>query len=309
VLVFILIKRLIHFFHAKQEQKRKKKLTQIISSCFLKKQSCELIKKVHTKTLLLEVLEIFNHRFNGDEWEVLKNDLSSKFLLPQARRWTHKLSWMKRNFSARVFALSPLKEDESLINALIDDESFLVSSIASYAALKLESPIGIRKSLLKIAKKEGYNHYFYADILSQGSNTVFQLISQICQKRDHLHLTCLEVLAMQTAQAPLKFLAKDLKSKDPELKQAALKVAIRNPQEEWLDIFCLNLSDENEEIRRLAAIGLKNYPSSKSLKALKRGLHDESWQVQLASAISLKVLNHLDLIEDKELKKYVQEFA
>lgn len=308
VFVFILVKRVSFFYYYRREDARRNKLSKIISSCLLKKESCELIEIVYTKKLLLEVLETFNHRFTGEEWDLLKNALSEKYLLPVARKWSRKSSWIKRNFAARAFALSPLKEDQHLINFMIDDESFLVSSIASLAAIKLESVSGIKKMLAKMTQTEGYYHYLYADILSQGSSRVFDLIFKICQKKDHLYLACLDVLSRQTAQASLKFLSSDLKSKDLELKTAALKVAVRNPQEQWLDVFCHEISSSDVEIRQLAAQGLANYQNSKSYKALKAGLEDESWQVKIASARGLKILDKLDLIQDKDLKKYVQEF-
>lgn len=308
VLVFILIKRISYFFSSRNEEKRKQKLSAIVSACFLKNEKCELIEKVYTSQLLLSVLESFNHRFNGEQWDLLKEGLSKKFLLPKARGWIKKGSWLKRNFAARVFALSPLKQDESLIVSMINDDSFLVASIAATAAIKLESIPGIKKILDKMAKKQGYYHYFYADILSQGSNTVFDIVADMGTQYNHLHLVCLEVLAMQTAQAPLAFLTKDLKSKDTNLKLAALKVAIRNPQKQWLDIFCQDLEDDNEHVRELAALGLGNYHKTQSYQALKEGLNDPSSQVKLASAKSLKALGKLDLISDKALKSYVQEF-
>lgn len=277
-------------------------------SCFMKKTKCELIVKIHTRKLLLEVLETCNLRFSGEDWDLLKRGLCETFLLPKARRLTKSLFWMRRNFAARVFALCPLKKDESLMVSMIDDPSFLVATIAAAASVKLESQIGVKKCLMRMSKVEGYYHYFYADILSQGSSEVFKTIAKICAKKDHLHLACLEVLALHTCPLELNFLTKDLRSKQMSVKLAALKVAARHPQTRWLDILCLDLEASAESVRQLAAGALGSYSLEKSFKALKKGLNDSCWSVKLASAKSLKKLDKLDLIDDKSLKLYVREF-
>lgn len=308
VFLFILVKRGIYFFSSRHDISRKKKLSDILSACLLKKEKCELIQKVHTKKLLLEVLETFNLRFSGEEWDLLKKTLCAKFLLPQARKWASKHAWIKRNLAARVFALSPLKQDEKQIIDLIDDNNFLVASIASSAGIKLQSAIGIRKILKKIAVSNGYEHFFYADLLSQGSSDIFNIIADTSSKNHKLHLALLDILALETTQIPLKFLSKDLKSHDVEIKKAALKVACRNPQDEWHEILLKDMQNECDDIRKLAADCLSNYPEKKSIKALVNGLFDENFNVKLASARSLKLLDKADLIKDQELKNYVLEF-
>jgi hypothetical protein len=308
VLLFILIKRVVYFFSSRQELYRKKKLSEVLSACFLKKQKCELIQKVHTKKLLLEVLEVFNHRFSGQEWDLLKQSLCERFLLKKARRFAKSYQWTKRNFAARVFALSPLKQDENIILELMEDQHFLVASIASCAAIKLSSEKGIIKALKKLSQAEGYERFFYADLLSQGSGDVFYVISSTSLKNYKLHLAVLDVLSLETSQVQLKFLLKDLKSHDENIKIAAFKVAFRNPHDEWEDIFIKDMNHDNEIIRKLSAECLSKYPSKASFHALSKGLLDKSVSVKLASAKSLKVLGKSDLIKDQSLKKYVLEF-
>lgn len=305
---FILFERTVSFITKKINQKKKQRLSQVVANCYENKQECHLIPKIYKKQLLLEVIEEYNHRFIGEDWELLKKGLVVKLLLPKARSRVKSFFWNKRNFSARVFALVPTYEDEDKILKLIDDPVFLVSSIAATAAIKLESEKGVLKILSLMHLKEGYSHYFFADILSQGSNKIFQMISNVIKRKDENQLACLEVLALQTGQVPLNFLQEILQSKEEKIKIAALKVAIRNMQQEYQELFCQFIEDKNDMIRALSASGLGKFKDQKSCNALKMAVSDPSWCVRLAAAKSLKELDMIDLIKDRELKQYVINF-
>ena len=154
----------------------------------------------------------------------------------------------------------------------------------------------------------GYAHYYYSDILSQGSNQVFSWVAEAAAKRDNLHLACLEVLAAKVVHVPTPFLEQDFKASDSNLRQAALKVAIRNPQNGSVEIFSKCLKDPDEQIRALGGMGLGNYPVEESYAALAKGAADASWKVRLECAKSLKKLGKVELLKDQKMVQYVTDY-
>lgn len=258
--------------------------------------------------ILLEVLEDYNRRLNGADWEAIKLSLSKEFLLPKMRNWVKSWFWIKRNFAARALALTPLPQDEPYILYLIDDSSFLVRSIAATAAVRLESEKGVIKTLRNMSREPGYAHYYYSDILSQGSTQVFSWVAEAAAKRDDLHLACLEVLAAKVAPVPTPFLEQDFKASNSSVRQAALRVAIRNPQKGSVEIFSNCLKDPDEQIRKLGGSGLGNYSVEESYEALLKGAADPSWKVRLECAKSLKKLGKIELLKDEKMIKYVTDY-
>jgi hypothetical protein len=308
VFFFILIKRLFYFFGSKHNIKIRKKISNLISISLEKKSDYTKFSKLHHRFILIEVLEEFNRRISGEEWDTLKDSLCKKLLLPKARHWAKSFFWIKRNYSARIFALCPLKEDEKLICKLIDDPSFLVSGIAAYSATLLESEKGIILTLKCMDRQKGYSYYFYADALSKGSPKVYEIISSMASKFNASHKSCLDVLSLKTSQVPLNFLNKDLRSKDSSIKIAALKVAACNPQEEFEDKLIKLSEDDDPTVRAYAVKGLANFSNRKSCKALQNAALDPEWSVTYLAARSLKSLGKSELIKDSKLKRYINEF-
>ena len=227
--------------------------------------------------------------------------------------------WIKRNFAARCFALEPLIEDEKSILSLIDDPIFLVRSLASHAAIQLDSKEGIMKTLLHMSQETGYAHYRYRDILLHGSKNAFLWIEEIAEKkkRTSIHLACLEVLAGTTITLPLPFLEDDLASKNSNVRLATLKVLNRHPQKNSEKILFKCLKDPEEDVRAEAAIGLENFSSEETLKQLKIALKDSSIKVRLQAGTTLKkfgevgreILMHQDEKQSRDIAKYVLEFC
>lgn len=238
---------------------------------------------------LLEFLETCNHRFQGDDWEQLKHAASQLYLLPKARQWARNVFWKKRSFASRSFALSPLSQDECHILKLMDDRKFLVRSTAALAAIRLESVEGVRKALLTMHQEPGYSHFFYRDLLVQGSNRVIaELI--VCGSNPLLHETCLDVLSAKTWGLVIPFLQHDVEADDPTIRCLALRVLIKNPLPNSAEIFLQALQDPEEEVRIEATQGLANFPSLGHLDALEKALSDPSWLVQIGAARALKNL-------------------
>lgn len=306
--MFILFKRLQSAISSKWKEKSEARVSQFLATC-VKSKSVVPKRGLFSPVSLLEGMERYDRRLKGKKWEEIKDALCKAHLLPRARRWAKSLFWRRRNFGVRVFALKPLPEDESLILTLIDDRYFLVRSIASLAAIRLESKKGVLKTLTNMSREPGYGKYYYSDLLSRGSFQVFLWIAEIAASNKRLHLICLEFFGMNLPTVPTPFLNADLKSEQPDIRKAALKLAIRNPQKGSIALFASCLKDSDEKIRSLGAVGLGNYAEKESYDTLREHSTDASWDVRFECAKSLQKLGRLDLIKDPEMTRYIKEFG
>lgn len=270
---------------------------------------------------LLSVMETFNHRLKGGEWEELKKAIAAHYLLPKARKRAKSWFWRKRNFAARVFSVMPLVQDQALILALIRDSVFLVRSIASIAAVELNLKEGVEQTLLYMAQEFRYARCFYRDILLQGSVQTFSTIADIASKsRDPaIHLASLELFAGNTVTCPLPILQQDLESPDAEIRRNAVKALIQNPLKESEKILLAHLKDPDEEVRAEAALGLSHFMHPQTFSILNNLLKDPSWKVKLKAATALKrmgnkgmaILKKQDRVENKlayEVARYAMDF-
>lgn len=260
--------------------------------------------------LLLEVLEEFSLSIRGDRFEEVKKEIASRRLLPLARKWVHSYFWLRRHFAARCFDLMPLAEDESLIIKLLDDSVFLVRSEAASAAIQLESQDGVTKVLKRMNVQSGYGRYLYADLLSNGSKKVLEILLSIGEQYIPASL---EVFSLKTV-GRIPFLETVLRSSDKRLRFWALKALIRNPipgDETW---FLQALEDPDPALRVCGAEGLGRSQSEPSVIALAKALKDAVWSVRLAAAKSLKQRGQTDLLSSqkeklaRETAQYVMEF-
>lgn len=265
--------------------------------------------------LLLSVMESYNHKLKGGEWEQLKREIGARYLLPLARKRVRSFSWKKRSFAARAFAMAPDLQDEPFILSLTDDPVFLVRSIASLAAISLDSKKGIDLTLQHMAKGEGYAQFFYRDILLQGSREVFAYLAEAALKSPDAatHISCLQVFAGKTVPFPLPFLEKDLRSDQPQILLWALKALVRNPTKDAPVHFLQALNHANPQIREMGAFGLKHWIQPDTLKALEEALKDPVWEVKLQAAASLKEMGEegmaiLKKLSENEVVRYALDF-
>lgn len=265
------------------------------------------------RILLLSVLESYNRRLKGEEWEALKRKIADRYLLQVARRKATSPFWHRRSFAARIFALVPLPEDEPLILRLLADPVFLVKSLAAVAAIALNSKKGIELTLQHMIEKTGYARCYYRDALLQGSTQTFAYMAEIAQKKPEIHAACLEILAGKTVACAIPFLEADLHSKDPTVALAALKALICNPLKNAKAIFLEALARPEEKIRVQAAVGLKLFIDPDVLQTLENTLSDPVWKVRLQAALSLTEMGPAGMAilqkqKEKEAAKYALDF-
>lgn len=272
-----------------------------VNKCLLeKKPYCETeqLKKCSGQKVILPVMESYNHRLRGGEWEELKIKIGDLYLLPTARRWTESRFWNRRNYSARCFALIPLQNDSERILKLLDDKVFLVRSIAAVAAVQLEERRMIYKILQHMSVVAGYANSFYNDILLQGSDKVFRSTAEIAlsEKDPQMHIACLKVLGCRTVNYPLPFLKEDLNSDNIAIRRAAIKVVAMNPQMDAEEILWKYLKDPSEDVRIEAISGMQFFVNDNTIAKLSEALKDESWSVRYQAANTLKKMGDKGLL-------------
>ncbi|MBF8263782.1 MAG: hypothetical protein HW387_1447 [Parachlamydiales bacterium] len=291
LITMVALHRLFYFFVHRISNQRKKRLSGYFFKCIEENRAFDAKsypgRRRWTKELL-EVLESFNDRFHGNEWEAIKRPVAEEYLLPTARKWARSIFWKKRNQAARSFVLCPTIEDEKNILRLMDDRTFLVHHKATIAAIELESQAGIRKALVAIRCKAGSSRVFYRDALIGASHAAAEKMIA-AGNEPALRLACLDVLSGKSWALPIPFLKTDLRSKNTALRRLAIRTLVRNPVADCIEILIDALKDQDEEVRCDAAKGLQIYSPLANLDCLIEALHDPSWFVRIEAARALKL--------------------
>lgn len=316
VVGLIAIHRLRTFFFQTKAKRRKKILTDYIFSLVEGKKEPSDIPypgKPSWDKQLLQVLESFDAKIKGVEWLKIRFLLAKEHLIPKAVRYAKKSSWIKRNFAARAFAMAPLEEHLQLIVALAKDKEFIVQGPASLALISTATDLGIHKALYAIAHEQGYERYFYEDLLLYKPDEVIQKVVEFAKDPD-LHKACLQVLAHKSWSIKIPFLKDDLTSVDPKMRRLGFAVLLNNEFEDREKHFQMGLMDADEEVIHLCLQGICNYPVEPVIPRLQELINHPSWKVRLAAARALKKAGeHLLQSQAGELAKeavqYVAEFG
>ncbi len=288
LLFIIILFRVMHFCFRKRRQRQAKELSDFVAHQ-IETKGATTPDKTYDIAALLAVLENYDHRLIGEDWERVKRSIALPLLLPRARKRWKSIFWYRRALAARSFALYAEKEDEPKILQLIDDPNFLVRGYAAKAAVRMESPAGVRKILEHMVNEFGYSYFFFRDTLAKGSKPVFQLVIDFAAD-PKIHAACLAVLATRCITLPIPFLQTDLVSRSLAMRFLALRVLIRNPTADCALLLRQCFQDVNEDLRAVAAEGLAVYPSEQNIALLQRALVDPSWKVRVAAGKALKTI-------------------
>ncbi len=286
----IISHRAYYFFKEKIDKNRKELLSIYLMDRIEKKELFDWKNypgKRRWRKAVLEVIEAFSRRFEGGDWVALRNAVSDALLLPKARDWALSPFWLRKNFSARVFALHAEKEDEKKILNLMNDRRFLIRSPASLAAIRLESNAGIERILYAISTEVGFAKFFYRDALLQGSKKVAEIIVELAAN-PLLHQAALDILGGKSWGGAIPFLKEDLGSDNPEIRLLALRVLIRNILPDSFPFFEKGAKDPDSKVRATAMEGLNLFPEEESVNLLVAGLSDPSWEVRVEAGKGLK---------------------
>lgn len=292
VLLLFLILIPVHRYYLAYRTKRKnndeKEISEILHKALDGNQPA--LKKFAGTLVLLSVLERFDHRLSGNPWNQVKDQVTTAYLLPYARKKTDSYFWVNRNFAARVFALTPLAADRKAICTLCHDPVFLVRSVAAIAICRMEDKKGILELISRMSKEKGYAFYFYRDLLVQSSNKDAEWVKEIArtEKNPGIHRVCLDILSERTFTEIPPYLKEDLQSQNTMIRLAATKILANNPKEAALPMLIKCLDDPHPEVRREAVSGLKHFPTPPVFKRLEEMMQDDNWLVRLRTAQVLK---------------------
>jgi hypothetical protein len=236
---------------------------------------------------LLEVIEEFDRRIEGEEWRALSKEMSAALLIDEARNRLRSLFWVERNFASRVFAITFFPEDEESILHLMNDPIFLVQAPAAIAAVRLESRKGIAKMLSEMSERQGFPIFFYRDALLQSSKNAVSILMELSSSPE-LHQAALDILSGKSWPIPIPFLEQDLESEDPKILLSALQVLLRNPLPDSLPYFIKAVRHPLEPIRLAGMKGFELFPSEETWELLEQLLKDPVWFVRIEAAKILK---------------------
>ena len=316
--LFLLADELLYSFSNKRKRRVEEKLTAILMQEMLLKTRTSPLRVPHhlnRADSLLIVLESFNHRFKGSDWDAIKEEILTHFLIPYAKKWAHSFFWEKRLFTARCAALSPKLIDKKIILSLLEDSLFLVRAKAYTAATEVADLDVVHFLIKTICKTQGYERYLYKDLLTSCSTAVFQHIEKIAAtaKDTQVYLMCLDLLSTRIFSIALFSLTELLQSTNREIRLAAVKILAHNTQKESYTILLSLIDDDNPLIRQHACYGLAGFPTEKSFHLLEQSLQDEKWPVRLQAAQSLRKMGeggvHILEQQTKESNTHSYEVA
>lgn len=309
-LIAVPLNRLYLFLKNRYIVSSKEKISKIIMDCLQKKEPFSIhlgLEKFKGQKVLLLVLEEFNKKFDWDDWIKLRDSITKNYLLPKARKLANSWFWINRNFAARTFVLTPLQHDKKIILKLVNDPVFLVRSIAAIAAAHLNDKECIREIIQKKSQAKGYAHFFYRDILLTTSQQGFVWITELAEeeKDPSFHLGCLQLLFNKSIIAIPNYLKNDIQSPNSEIRLAAVKILVNNPQADTSHLLAELLKDPVPEIRSEAASGLQYFPNPEIFMKLEESLNDPVWIVRLNVALTLKKMGPkgLEILRNQSKQK------
>lgn len=280
------------FFLQRERTAARKQISQILIKEVAEpsKSDVKLFEPYAGRVVLLKELESFSRRFKSEEWDKIRQQVAVNYLLPKARKLSHSLDWLERNFAARSFALAPLKIDIATILKLVDDPVFLVRSRAALAAHKIQDRDLIYKLIVHMSEEPGYAHYYFRDLLLELESTkVLEWIEEFGLKEEKrfTKIACLDLLSEKSHALTTPLLDEALASEDSLIRFYAIKVHAHNPQKESKNILLHAVRDPQEDIREEAVYGLQYQLGPEVIGVLKEALNDPSWKVKIGAVRSL----------------------
>lgn len=286
----VTVKSLQNKNNSLEKQKISRILINLIESKLTIEKAIDLLKTSSVEFILKQMQE-FDNRFTSEEWKKIRQSITEHYLLPAARELVNSSSWLQRNFAANCFALASNKKDKEYIFKLAGDPYFLVASVAAKAVLQLEMESGLLQILVTMGSAKGFAYCYYRDIILNYLNIKnYLLLQKIASeyKDEGVHLACLDLLATRRLSFSNPFLWADLKSTNPAVRAAALKIFVKYPQPSSYFLFVGSLEDPNPDIRVLGIRGLRFFLTAKVFDILTQSLFDGTWQVRLEAAKVLK---------------------
>lgn len=276
--------------------RQRKKLEQIFTDAILNQQILHIDHIAYSlrnyKNLLL-VIEMFDRDFLDTVWLETKKNLIEEYLIQRAEKLIQSSRWRKRQFGLRCYNMDPkraIKKD--VIGHLLNDDHYIIRILAATIMVHAEQKELLLAVLHRMIKESVMARYSYRDLLINSGELIFDWLEEIASQESNLELVaiCLDILSKKISHNLIPLAIKSIDSANFTCRFAAIEIFSNIPGDESIKYLTASLSDENKEIRALAAQGLGRIFAISAIPQLSLALQDPEWFVRLQAAHALKLM-------------------
>lgn len=227
---------------------------------------------------------------NSKHWHSIREKFLDEVLLPLARKCAYRYNWLSRYLAVRALEFKIDKNDENVILKLMADKIALVKINAIYLGLKLGSQNIINFVIDEIGAERRMTQSIYLKAFDEPLPESQAYVAARLKKESdpYLRATCYKILLNYSSPLDLdKEIQKDLKSKNVELKLAAIRYMVYAENSKAVAELIDLLKDSQWEIRVLALQSLGELKAEKAIDQVAALLKDQEWWVRMNAAKAL----------------------
>jgi hypothetical protein len=225
-------------------------------------------------------------------WQKHKKDLMRTQVLPSAVKYGQARNWGRRFLLVQCLLYYVDATYEKLVIKLVNDRVPVISINAVKVAINVDTVPVLEALVERINKVTDHFQILYIAQLSVTSALLSVIKTKLSNHEDtRLCRTCYRILK-KIGPTDLFFeeAARDVQSKDLELKLSAIRILEKTHKEKATPILIQLLSDENWLVRNIAVQSMSHLEKEAILQPLGNALNDEAWWVRVNAA---KVLANL----------------
>lgn len=239
---------------------------------------------------LLPVIQEFDTTEALSSWAKIRPSFIRSIVLPLARQMALSANWVDRLYAAKAFGLLKSKEDEVLVNKLINDKIPIVFFHAYKAAILNDYELGLNSMLTRMSSESWTAQSIYLqpfDLISNKSYHFFE--KKLLTERDiTLRTTCYRILQGHIIGPVNWDISKDLNSSNMELKLAALKFYSYADPDAAVPFLIQALQDGEFTIRLIALHRLHILKAKQAIYQIIPLLDDPNWWIKMSAIEALK---------------------
>ncbi len=241
---------------------------------------------------LIEVLENFDHRFNDERWQEIKEYIINAYLLKRTESYANSLYWYKRQLAARCYLLNPQNANEKILSKLLKDKRYLVRLPAVVCITKTRYKELFFEMIRQMSQETQLSQFPYRDALMQVDQEKFLWIESLLFSESDPAITviCLDILSTRYSGNSLSQVAQFLNSPYRECRLKAIEALANIPSKEAMKLLEDHLEDSDFKIRESSIMGLEKLYAIQAVSKIGHLLNDPIWSVRLQAAKTLKRL-------------------
>lgn len=264
--------------------------------------------------VLIDIIPKMDEKTNLPFWKPLRERIIKEILLPQARKKVFSKYWKARFSALQCFDFRIEPDDINLLPPLIKDEVFIISLNAARIAIEHPTPNLINTIIDTYAQGRKLQQNTFGSIITKFANkegiipVIFERL--IGEKNVYVKAFCYRLLAqLQQQQELTPTLEEDLISPNRDLVIAVLLYLTHNADTKSIQIIRQHLSNNDWEIRTIAAKCIGILKDKDSIPQLDQLLKDSQWWVRhnAAKALANMGITGIDVL--KAQRPDVDRFA